>query len=142
MPGWFSKESIVVGPGFNRWRVPPASVAIHLSIGSVYAWSIFNPALTKTQGVVVSAASDWSLREVVWVFTVAIVCLGLSAALAGRWLEKVGPRTVGSVAAVCWGGGFVFAALGIHLHELWLLYLGYGVIGGCGRYNQKLWMSG
>lgn len=132
MPGWFSKESIVAGPGFNRWRVPPASVAIHLSIGSVYAWSIFNPALTKTQGVVVSAAGDWSLREVVWVFTVAIVCLGLSAALAGRWLEKVGPRTVGSVAAVCWGGGFVFAALGIHLHELWLLYLGYGVIGGCG----------
>ncbi len=132
MPGWFSKESIVAGPGFNRWRVPPASVAIHLSIGSVYAWSIFNPALTKIQGVVGSAAGDWSLREVVWVFTVAIVFLGLSAALAGRWLEKVGPRTVGSVAAVCWGGGFVFAALGIHLHELWLLYLGYGVIGGCG----------
>ena len=132
MPGWFSRESIVAGPGFNRWRVPPASVAIHLSIGSVYAWSIFNPALTKTQGVVVSAASDWSLREVVWVFTVAIVFLGLSAALAGKWLEKVGPRTVGSVAAVCWGGGFVLAALGIHLHELWLLYLGYGVLGGCG----------
>ena len=132
MPGWFSRESIVAGPGFNRWRVPPASVAIHLSIGSVYAWSIFNPALTKTQGVVVSAASDWSLREVVWVFTVAVVFLGLSAALAGKWLEKVGPRTVGSVAAVCWGGGFVLAALGIHLHELWLLYLGYGVLGGCG----------
>ena len=132
MPGWFSRESIVARPGFNRWRVPPASVAIHLSIGSVYAWSIFNPALTKTQGVVVSAASDWSLREVVWVFTVAIVFLGLSAALAGKWLEKVGPRTVGSVAALCWGGGFVLAALGIHLHELWLLYLGYGVLGGCG----------
>ena len=132
MSGWFSKEAIVAKPGFNRWRVPPASVAIHLSIGSVYAWSIFNPALTKTQGVVVSAASDWSLREVVWVFTVAIVFLGLSAALAGRWLEKVGPRTVGSVASVCWGGGFFLAALGIHLHELWLLYLGYGVLGGCG----------
>ncbi len=104
MSGLFSKEAIVAGPGFNRWKVPPASVAIHLCIGSVYAWSIFNPALIRTEGVVVSAADDWTLREVVWVFTVAIVCLGLAAAFAGKWLERVGPRVVGSVAAVCWGG--------------------------------------
>ncbi len=109
-----------------------ASVAIHLCIGSVYAWSIFNPALIRTQGVVVSAASDWSLREVVWVFTVAIVFLGLSAAMAGKWLERVGPRAVGVVAGLCWGGGFLIGAAGIWWHQLELLYFGYGALGGCG----------
>lgn len=132
MPGFFAKESIVAKADFNRWRVPIASVAIHLCIGSVYAWSIFNPALTRIRGVVGSGPDDWSLKQVVWVFTVAIVFLGLSASFAGRWLEKVGPRTVGIVAALCWGGGFVLASLGIQWHQLWLLYLGYGVIGGCG----------
>lgn len=132
MPGIFAKERIIAGPGFNRWKVPPASVAIHLCIGSVYAWSIFNPALVRIRGVVGSAAEDWTLRQVVWVFTVAIVVLGLSAAFAGRWLERVGPRTVGIVAALCWGGGFLIGGLGIALHQLWLLYFGYGVVGGCG----------
>ncbi len=132
MTGLLSKERIIAEPGFNRWKVPAASVAIHLSIGSVYAWSIFNPALIKTQGVVGSAAADWSLRQVVWVFTVAIVFLGLSAAVGGKWLEKVGPRKVGVIAAVCWAGGFMIGAIGVYLHQLWLLYLGYGVVGGCG----------
>ena len=132
MTGFFAKESIIAKPGFNRWRVPPASVAIHLCIGSVYAWSIFNPALTRVRGVVVSGPGDWTLKQVVWIFTVAIVFLGLSASFAGKWLENVGPRTVGTVAAVCWGGGFLLGSFGIWLHQLWLLYLGYGVIGGCG----------
>ncbi|MDA1018279.1 MAG: OFA family MFS transporter [Planctomycetota bacterium] len=126
------KERIVAEPDFNRWKVPVASVAIHLCIGSVYAWSIFNPALVKTLGVAASAADDWTLKQVVWVFTVAIVFLGLSAAVAGKWLERVGPRAVGVTAAVLWGGGFFVGAAGIWLHQLWLLYLGYGVLGGCG----------
>lgn len=126
------KSRIVAPPGFNRWRVPPASVAIHLCIGSVYAWSLFNPPLTRVLGVVAPAAGDWSLEQVVWIFTVAIVFLGLSAAFAGKWLEKAGPRKVGTTAAVCWGGGFLIAAAGIRTHQLWLVYLGYGVIGGCG----------
>lgn len=130
--GLLSKERIVAKPGFNRWWVPPASIAIHLCIGSVYAWSIFNPALIKTIGVTTSAADDWTLQQVVWIFTVAIVFLGLSAAFAGRWLETVGPRKVGVVAACLWGGGFIIGGAGIHLHQLWLVYLGYGVIGGCG----------
>ena len=127
-----SKKHIIAEPGFNRWRVPVASIAIHLCIGSVYAWSIYNPALIKMHGVVASAASDWTLKEVVWVFTAAIVSLGLSAAFAGRWLERVGPRMVGVVAACCWGGGYLIGSLGIYTHQLWLLYLGYGVIGGVG----------
>ncbi|MDG2316763.1 MAG: OFA family MFS transporter [Gammaproteobacteria bacterium] len=132
MSGLLSKERIIAKPGFNRWLVPPASIAIHLCIGSVYAWSIFNPALIRVFGVVTPAADDWSLSDVVWIFTVAIVCLGLAAAFAGKWLEEVGPRKVGVVAAFCWGGGFIIGGLGIALHQLWLIYLGYGVIGGCG----------
>ena len=132
MPGLLAKERIIAPPGYNRWRVPLASVAIHLCIGSVYAWSIYNPPLTKSIGVVASAADDWTLGEVVWIFTVAIVALGLAAAIAGRWLEKVGPRKVGVVAALCWGGGYIVGSAGIVLHQLWLVYLGYGVIGGCG----------
>ncbi|MCQ2003348.1 OFA family MFS transporter [Rhizobium sp. NRK18] len=126
------KEHIVAGEGFNRWKVPPASIAIHLCIGSVYAWSIFNPPLTKQFGVVAAAPEDWGLQSVVWIFSVAIVFLGLAAAFAGKWLEEVGPRMVGVVAALCWGGGFIIGGFGIMTHQLWLVYLGYGVIGGCG----------
>ena len=132
MSGLLSKQRIIAAADYNRWRVPLASIAIHLCIGSVYAWSIYNPSLTRVFGVVTSAADDWNLSEVVWVFTVAIVFLGLSAAFAGKWLEKVGPRMVGVVSAVCWGGGYIIGGLGILSHQLWLLYLGYGVIGGCG----------
>ena len=132
MTGFLSKERIIASPDYNRWRVPMASVAIHLCIGSVYAWSIYNPSLTRVYGVVASAGDDWSLSEVVWVFTVAIVFLGLAAAFAGKWLESVGPRKVGVVAACCWGGGYLVGGVGIMTHQLWLLYLGYGVIGGCG----------
>ena len=128
----FSRDAIVAPEGFNRWRVPPASIAIHLCIGSVYAWSIFNASLTRLNGVVLSSADDWTLQAVVRVFMVAIVCLGLSAAFAGRWLDQIGPRVVGTIAAAAWGGGFLIGGLGIHLQEIGLLYLGYGVLGGCG----------
>ena len=148
------KKNIIAKPGFNRWLVPPASIAIHLCIGSVYAWSMFNPALVKVLGVVTSSGDDWNLGQVVWIFSVAIVSLGIAAAYAGKWLEEVGPRMVGFVAACCWGGGFLVGSLGIYLQEigvqislslpmfsdgpitvsigLYLLYLGYGIIGGIG----------
>ncbi len=128
----FSKNNIVANNSFNRWLMPPISISIHLCIGSVYAWSMFNPALTKSLGVVTSSASDWSLSDVVWIFSVAIVFLGLAAAFAGKWLEEVGPRLVGFVAACLWGGGFLIGSIGIFTHQLWLVYLGYGVFGGCG----------
>ena len=133
--GFFSfllKDRIVAPKNFNRWRIPPASIAIHLCIGSVYAWSIFNPALIKELGVVSSSADDWSLSSVIWIFSVSIVCLGLAAAIAGKWLEDVGPRCVGVTAACLWGGGFIVGGFGILTHQLWLIYLGYGVLGGCG----------
>ena len=132
MSGILSKQHIIAKPGFNRWLIVPAALGIHLCIGSVYAWSIFNPALVKQIGVVLSAADDWTLKDVVWIFTVSIVVLGLAAAIAGRWLETVGPRMVGVVSACCWGGGFIVGGVGIVTHQLWLLYLGYGVLGGVG----------
>ncbi len=132
MYAFLGKQRIIAPPGYNRWRVPPASIAIHLCIGSVYAWSIFNLPLTRAFGVVGSSSGDWALSDVVWIFSVAIVCLGLSAALGGKWLEKVGPRMVGVTAACCWGGGFLLGSFGITLHQLWLVYLGYGVVGGVG----------
>ena len=132
MFSFLMKDRIVAPDNFNRWRIPPASIAIHLCIGSVYAWSIFNPALIKELGVVTSAADDWTLSSVIWIFSVSIVCLGLAAAIAGKWLEDVGPRCVGVTAACLWGGGFIIGSLGIMTHQLWLIYLGYGVFGGCG----------
>lgn len=132
MSSLLSKDRITADPGFNRWLIAPAALGIHLCIGSVYAWSLFNPALVRRLGVVTAAADDWSLKSVVWVFTVAIVFLGLSAAVAGKWLERVGPRMVGVVATCCWAGGFLLGGVGIVSGELWLLYLGYGVVGGCG----------
>jgi MFS family permease len=132
LPKFLLKEAIVAPEGFNRWRVPPASIAIHLCIGSVYAWSNFSPALIRELGVAGSAADDWSLTSVTWIFSVAIVFLGLAAAIAGKWLERVGPRCVGVTAAFLWGGGFLIGSLGVATHQIWLLYLGYGVLGGCG----------
>ena len=130
--GFLKKDRIVAKPGFNRWLVPPASIAIHLCIGSVYAWSIFNPPLVKQLGVVASSADDWTLSSVVWIFSTAIVFLGLAAAIGGKWLEEVGPRMVGVLAAFLWGGGFIVGSLGINYHQLWMVYLGYGALGGCG----------
>ena len=132
LAAFLGKDSIIAPPGFNRWRIPPVSIAIHLCIGSVYSWSIFNPALARELGVVANAADDWSVSAVVWIFSVAIVFVGLTAAVAGSWLERVGPRTVGVSAAALWGSGFAVSAVGIHYHQLWMLYLGYGALGGCG----------
>ena len=132
MAGLLSRERIIAGPGFDRWLVPPAALAIHLSIGQAYAFSVFKLPLTRVLGVAAPAPGDWTQKQLAWVFTLAIVFLGLSAATWGKWLERVGPRRSGVAAACCWGGGFLVAALAVRLHSIWLLYLGYGVLGGCG----------
>ncbi|KND59197.1 Permease of the major facilitator superfamily [Candidatus Burkholderia verschuerenii] len=130
--GFFSKEATIARPGFSRWMVPPAALAVHLCIGQAYAFSVFNAPLTKIVGITQSAPDDWSLTTLGWIFSLAIVFLGLSAAFAGKWLEKVGPRRTMFTAACCFGGGFLVSALGVYLHQIVLLYLGYGVIGGIG----------
>ncbi|PYT11060.1 MAG: MFS transporter [Acidobacteria bacterium] len=132
MAGLLSRERIIAGPAFNRWLVPPAALLIHLCIGQAYAISVFNLPLSRAIGITESRPEDWKLTTLGWIYTLAIVFLGLSAAFAGTWLERAGPRKVGVVAASCWGGGFLIAALGVFLHRIGLVYLGYGVIGGCG----------
>jgi MFS family permease len=126
------RQNTVAPPDFNRFLVPPAALTVHLSIGQAYAFSTFNLPLTKLLGVTHSAPGDWDLKQVGWIFSIAIVFLGSSAAMFGRWVEKVGPRKSMFTSALCFGGGFLVSAVGIHLHQLWLLYLGYGVLGGCG----------
>jgi MFS family permease len=118
------KKAIVAHPGYSRWLIPPAALAVHLSIGQVYAFSVFKNSLV--------ASFDTSLTAIGWVFSISIVMLGLSAALLGTWVERSGPRKAMLVAALCWGTGFVVGSAGIASGQLWLLYLGYGVIGGIG----------
>jgi MFS family permease len=132
MAGLLSRERIVAGPGFNRWLVPPAALAIHLCIGQVYAFSVFKLPLTRAIGITQSVPGDWNQPQLAWIFTLAIVMLGLSAAVFGRWLERAGPRKSGVAAACCWGLGFLISAVGVKTHVIWLIYLGYGFLGGCG----------
>src|SRR5437588_1568909 len=132
MAGLLSRERIVAGPGFNRWLVPPAALAIHLSIGMAYGFSVFWLPLSRAVGVTAPAADDWKISTLGWMFTLFFVFLGSSAALFGPWVEREGPRKAGVVAACCWSGGFFISALGIHQHQIWMLWLGSGVIGGCG----------
>src|SRR6516225_8207468 len=129
---FFDRQQTVANPGYNRWLFPPAALAVHLSIGQVYAFSVFKLPLTKIIGVTKSAPGDWSQPSLAWIFSLAIFFLGLSAAIFGRWVERVGPRKTMFTAALCFGGGFVISAFGVWWHQLWIIYLGYGVIGGCG----------
>ncbi len=129
---FLSRSRTIAGPGFNRWLVPPAALCIHLCIGQAYAFSVFNLPLTKLLGIGHSVPGDWKLTDVTWIFSIAIVFLGASAAVFGRWVEEGGPRRAMFAASLCFGLGFVISAVGVNLHQLWLVFLGYGVLGGCG----------
>src|SRR4051812_46080330 len=126
------RERSVAPPGYSRWRVPPAALAIHLCIGQAYAFSVFNLPLSKLIGGADSAPTDWKLSTIGWVFSTAIVFLGLSAAVFGRWVERVGPRMAMFASAVSFGSGFLVAAAGVATHQFALLLVGYGVLGGIG----------
>ncbi|MFN9728805.1 OFA family MFS transporter [Acidovorax sp.] len=141
------KERTIAGAGFNRWLVPPAALAIHLCIGMAYGFSVFWLPLSRALGVSapIACASDagffaqlftthcdWSISTLGWMYTLFFVLLGTSAATWGGWLERAGPRKAAMVSAVCWCGGLLVSALGIHLHQFWLMLLGSGVIGGIG----------
>jgi MFS family permease len=147
MAGLLSRERIIAKPGFNRWLVPPAALAIHLSIGMAYGFSVFWLPLSRAIGIteprpcpdsmsflasLFAAGCDWKISTLGWMYSLFFFFLGSSAAVFGRWLERAGPRKAGVVAAFCWGGGFMISALGVHLHQIWLMWLGSGVIGGCG----------
>src|SRR5579862_989812 len=87
------RERTVAGPGFNRWLIPPAAMAVHLCIGEVYGFSVFNIPLQRLIGIDKSIdGQDWSDPAVGWIYSIALIMLGLSAAVLGRWVERVGPR--------------------------------------------------
>src|SRR3984885_11895849 len=129
---FLDREHSIAGPEFSRWLVPPATWAVNLSIGQVYAFSVFKIPLTRLIGVTGSTAGDWTQPSIAWIFSLAIAILGLSAATFGRWIERAGPRKAMFVAALCFALGFYIGSIGIATHQLWLLYLGYGLVGGIG----------
>jgi MFS family permease len=144
--GLLDRERIIATAGFNRWLVPPAALCIHLCIGMAYGFSVFWLPLSRALGVTAAKSCpdmtllqelftttcDWRVASMGWMYTLFFVLLGVSAALWGGWLERSGPRKAGVVSALCWCGGLVLGALGIITHQLWLLWLGSGVIGGIG----------
>jgi MFS family permease len=158
-PGILDRERIIAQPGFNRWLVPPAALAIHLCIGMAYGFSVFWVPLGRLIAAAHGAAKpmaclgdassfmgklaitsralfardcDWTQFDLGWMYTLFFVLLGGSAAVWGGWLERNGPRKAGFVAALCWCGGLQLAALGAYLHLLWLMWVGAGIIGGIG----------
>ena len=144
--GILDREHTIAKAGFNRWLVPPAALCIHLCIGMAYGFSVFWLPLSRAIGLTAPKACpdmsmiqelftttcDWKVASLGWMYTLFFVLLGVSAAIWGGWLERSGPRKAGVVAACCWGGGLLLGAFGVYIHQLWLLWLGSGVIGGVG----------
>jgi MFS family permease len=127
------RERTVAPPGFNRWLVPPAAMAVHLCIGEIYGFSVYSVPLTRVAGITHSIeGQDWTIPEVGWIYSIGLIMLGLSAAVLGRWVERAGPRKTIFASACCFCGGLWVSALGAAVHNIWLLYVGYGVIGGIG----------
>ncbi len=129
---FLGKENSVAKPGFNRWRITPAALSIHLCIGQIYACSVFNKPMTQLIGITASAPEDWDLRTIGWIFSIALFCLGASAAILGKWVERVGPRKAMFASASCFASGFFLAAIGVHFHNIWIIYFGQGLLGGIG----------
>ena len=129
---FLSKERTIAPPGYSRWLIPPAALCVHLCIGEAYAFSVFNLPMSKLIGISQATPDDWKLTDLGWIFSLAIFFLGVSAALLGRWVEEGGPRKAMFTAALCWAGGFLISAFGASIHNIWLIYFGYGILGGFG----------
>jgi len=155
---FLAKERTIAAPGFNRWLVPPAALCIHLCIGMAYGFSVFwkplGNALIGPDGKALAACAagattfgekmsgtfraltatdcNWTQFDLGWMYTLFFVFLGCSAALWGGWLERSGPRKAAFVSTLCWCGGLLISAIGIYWHQLWIMWLGSGVIGGIG----------
>ena len=130
---FLDREKSIAEPGYSRWLFPPSALAVHLCIGQVYGLSVFNIPMTKLIGITEpQKGADWTIPELGWIFSIALAMLGISAAVFGKWVERSGPRKTMFASAVCWAVGFLVGALGVATHQLWLVYFGYGAIGGIG----------
>jgi MFS family permease len=158
MSGILAKENIIAAKGYNRWLIPPAALAVHLCIGMAYGFSVFwkplgnaligedakplsacaagattvAEKLSGTARALFATDCNWTQFDLGWMYTLFFVLLGCSAAVWGGWLEREGPRKAGVVAALCWCGGLLISAYGVYTHQLWMMWLGSGVIGGIG----------
>jgi MFS family permease len=158
MASFLAKENTIANANFNRWLVPPAALAVHLSIGMAYGFSVFwkplgnalmgvdgkplaacaagattfSEKLSGTLRALTATDCNWTQFDLGWMFTLFFVLLGCSAALWGGWLEREGPRKAGFVSTLLWCGGLLISAYGVHIHQLWMMWLGSGVIGGIG----------
>ena len=130
---FLDREAIVAKPGYSRWMFPPAAIALQMCIGQVYAFSVFNVPLTKLIGKTAPIkGQDWTIVQVGWIYSLGLILLGLSAAIFGKWVERSGPRKTMVASALCFCGGLWISAIGVAYHQIALLYLGYGLIGGVG----------
>jgi MFS family permease len=129
---FFDRSATIASPGFNRWLVPPAAIAVHMCIGQVYGFSVFKKPLAKALGITAPAAGDWTEADVGVAYSIALALLGLSAAVFGKWVERSGPRKTMLASMVCFCTGLIIASLAVRWHQLWMLYAGYGLIGGIG----------
>ena len=129
---FLSRDATIAKPEFSRWMVPPAAIAVHMCIGQVYGFSVFKKPLARALGFTAPAAGDWSETDIGVAYSIALVMLGLSGALFGKWVERSGPRKTMLASMLCFCGGLVVASAAVSLHNLWLLYAGYGVLGGIG----------
>lgn len=129
---FLDRSATIAPPGFNRWMVPPAAIAVHMCIGQVYGFSVFKKPLAKALGIAAPVAGDWSEADVGVAYSIALALLGISAAVFGKWVERSGPRKTMLASCVCFCGGLLLAALAVKIHSLWLLYAGYGLLGGIG----------
>ena len=108
----------------NRWLIALAAIGLHISIGSVYAWSVLTRPIMVDMG--------FTLSQTTWTFSLAILMLGLSACFLGSFAEKIGPKKSGLLAMLFWVAGLFGTAYALSIHSLTLLYLFYGIIGGIG----------
>ncbi len=129
---FLSRDATIAKPGFSRWMVPPAAIAVHMCIGQVYGFSVFKRPLTMALGITAPTSGDWSELEIGRAYSIALMMLGLSGALFGKWVERSGPRKAALVSMLCFCGGLAVSSVAVSMHNLWLLYAGYGVLGGIG----------
>src|SRR5271170_7866638 len=127
LTSFLDREHTVAGPGFNRWIVPLAAIAAQMCIGEIYGFSVFNVPLTRAIGITKSIpGEDFTIPQIGWTYSIALIMLGLSAAFLGKWVERNGPRKTMFTSACCFCGGLVVASAGVHVHNLVVVALGYG----------------
>jgi MFS transporter, OFA family, oxalate/formate antiporter len=108
----------------QRWLIAIAAIIMQLCLGTIYAWSVVKNDLVANQ--------NWAEVPTSTTFMICIGIIGLAAAFGGKLVDQKGPKFVATIGGILFGVGTIIAGLAVQIHNLWLLYLGYGVLGGLG----------